>query len=59
MIKKVNTELKIAGILITMDNKNTKTSKEVKKLLDSSFKENINIFNTVIPNSIKVAEANV
>lgn len=59
MIKRVNKKLKIDGILITMDSKNTKTSKEVKKLLNSSFKENINIFNTVIPNSIKVAEANV
>ena len=59
MIKRVNEKLKIDGILITMDSKNTKTSKEVKKLLNSSFKENINIFNTVIPNSIKVAEANV
>ena len=58
-VKNVNQNLKISGILITMDSKNTKTSKEVKKLLDSSFKENINIFKTVIPNSIKVAEANI
>lgn len=58
-IKNVNEKLKIDGILITMDSKNTKTSKEVKKIIDTSFKENINIFNTVIPNSIKVAEANV
>ena len=58
-VKNVNQNLKISGILITMDSKNTKTSKEVKKLLDSSFKENVNIFKTVIPNSIKVAEANI
>lgn len=59
MIKKVNQNLKIYEILITIDSKNIKTSKEVKKLLNSSFGENINIFNYIIPNSIKVAEANV
>lgn len=58
-IKKVNQKLKIDGILITMDSKNTRTSKEVKKLLNSNFKEEINIFNTIIPNSIKVAESNI
>lgn len=36
-IKTVNQNLKISGIIITMDSKNTKISKEVKKLLDSSF----------------------
>ncbi len=58
-IKAVNQELKISGILMTMDKKNTKTSKEVKKILDSNFKENVNIFKTVIPYSIKVSEANM
>lgn len=58
-IKNANKNLKIDGILVTMDSKNTKTSKEVKKLLNESFKENINIFDTVIPKSIKVSEANI
>lgn len=58
-IKNVNKKLSIDGILITMDNKNTIASKEVKKILNESFKQHINIFETVIPRSTKVAEANI
>ncbi|MDE6357052.1 MAG: ParA family protein [Eubacteriales bacterium] len=59
MIKNANKNLKIDGILVTMDSKNTKTSKEVKKLLNEKFKESISLFNTIIPKSIKVSEANI
>ena len=55
MIKDANKNLKIDGILITMDSKNTK----VKKFLNEKFKESISLFNTIIPKSIKVSEANI
>ena len=58
-IKDINKNLKIDGILITMDSKKTIASKEVKKVLEESFGEHINIFQNVIPRSTKVAEANI
>ena len=58
-IKDINKNLKIDGILITMDSKKTIASKEVKKVLEESFGEYINIFQNVIPRSTKVAEANI
>lgn len=58
-IKDINKNLKIDGILITMDSKKTIASKEVKKVLEESFGEHINIFQNVIPRSTKVSEANI
>ncbi len=58
-IKNANKKLSIDGILITMDIKKTIASKEVKKLINDGFKEYINIFETVIPRSTKVSEANI
>ena len=58
-IKNINRKLNIDGILITMDTKNTIASKEVKKILNESFKQHINIFDIVIPRSTKVSEANI
>lgn len=54
-----NPNLKIDGVLITMDEINTKSSKEVKKMLKETCKEDVNIFKTTIPKSIKVAEATI
>ena len=59
LIKQANHNLKIDGVLITMDEVNTKSSKEVKKMLKEVCKEHINIFKTTIPKSIKVAEATI
>ena len=59
VIKNVNKDLKIDGILITMDKENTKSSKKVKEMLNNAFKEEINIFQTIIPRSIKVAEGTI
>ena len=50
-------DLKIEGILITMDNERTIVSAKVKKLIENAFEGNIRIFKTCIPRSIKVAEA--
>lgn len=54
-----NKSLEVLGILITMDSKNTKVSLDMKTMLKDSLGNNIRIFDTVIPRSIKVAEANL
>lgn len=55
--KNSNHNLRIEGILITMDAERTIVSAQVKTMIDSSFEGKIPIFNTRIPRSIKVAEA--
>lgn len=60
MIKKSGNEsLKIEGILITMYSKRTLLSEQIKELVNETYKNKILIFNTYIPRSIKVAEANI
>jgi len=54
-----NHDLKIEGILITMDAERTIVSAHVKKMIEETFAGNVNIFNTRIPRSIKVAEASL
>lgn len=51
--------LKIDGILINMDSVNTNTSKEITDYLSSVHGKAVNIFQTRIPRSIKVAEASI
>ncbi|MFI3227869.1 MAG: ParA family protein [Clostridia bacterium] len=55
--KNSNHELKIEGILVTMDSANTLVSAHVNAMIESSFGDKIKIFKTRIPRSIKVAEA--
>ncbi len=52
-----NHQLKIEGILVTMEASNTILSGQVRSMLESSYAGKIPIFNTRIPRSIKVAEA--
>lgn len=60
LIKKSGNEsLKIEGILITMYNKRTFVSQQIKELVNKTYKDKIPVFNTYIPRSIKVAEANI
>jgi chromosome partitioning protein len=55
--KNGNRNLRVEGILITMDIERTIVSGQVKELLDESFTGKIPIFDTHIPRSIKVSEA--
>lgn len=43
-----NPNLEILGILITMDNKRTINSKQIKELITQTISEHINVFSTVI-----------
>lgn len=52
-----NTMLKIEGILITMNDARTKTSKIMNEMICDTFGNSLRIFNTRIPYAAKVKEA--
>ncbi len=52
-----NTDLRIEGILITMDTERTIVSAQIKEMIDSTFGGKLPVFDTRIPRTIKVAEA--
>ena len=54
-----NHNLRIAGILVTMDTERTIVSAHIKKMIENAFVGKVNIFKTTIPRSIKVAEASL
>lgn len=54
--RKINPGLKIAGILITMADMRTNYSREIIELLRSTYGEELRIFNSIIPLSIRAAE---
>jgi chromosome partitioning protein len=56
--KKINPRITVAGILLTICDKRTNLFHEAKKLLDENYSERIRIFDTNIPNTVKVGEAN-
>jgi len=56
--RKINPGIAIGGILLTICDERTRLFKEAKALLDENYGENIKIFNTHIPNTVKVGEAN-
>jgi len=57
--KRVNKRLKIAGILITMCDNRTALHRDIYDTIKDAYENTIKIFNTQIPNSIKVGEANM
>ena len=54
--RKINPSLEIAGILITMADMRTNYSREIIELLRSTYGEELRIFNSIIPLSIRAAE---
>lgn len=54
---RINPELEIEGILITMDNQRTKVSQRVKRQLYVSLGEHVQIFQNCIPRSTRVPDA--
>ena len=56
--RKINRRIVIAGILLTICDERTRLYREAKKLLDENYGEKIRIYDTHIPNTVKVGEAN-
>lgn len=55
--KHINGDLKIDGILMTMVMSRTKISREIDSLVREEYGKNINVFNTLIPHSIRAVES--
>ena len=56
--RKINPRIEVEGILLTMCDERTNLYKEAKKLLDDSYGDSLKIFDTHIPSTVKVGEAN-
>jgi chromosome partitioning protein len=57
IMKRINTNIKIEGILLTKYVSLTNLSKSSLKDIEEAYGEDLNIFNTKIPNSVKVGES--
>lgn len=55
--KQINPDLKIGGILLTLLDKRTNLSKDVKEVLESSYGSFVKIYNTEIPKAINTAKS--
>ena len=55
--RNLNTRLGIAGILITMLDERTRYAREIVELLQNTYGDNLRVFDTRIPYSIRAAEA--
>jgi chromosome partitioning protein len=56
--RKINPKIAIDGILLTMCEERTRLFRDAKNLLEESYGDKVKIYNTHIPNTIKVGEAN-
>ena len=56
---RVNPRLQIEGVLMTMCDNRTNLYRDICGVIESSYSGIINIFDTQIPNSVKVGEANL
>ena len=55
--RRINPELGIAGILLTMCESRTKLCKVLTEQVTDNFQEQLRIFETRIPNTVKVGES--
>jgi chromosome partitioning protein len=56
--RKINPQITIAGILLTICDERTRLFRESKSLLDEHYGDKIKIFDTHIPSTIRIGEAN-
>ena len=56
--RKINPRIEVEGILLTMCDERTKLFREAKSLLEGFCEDKIRIFETRIPSTVKVGEAN-
>ena len=55
---KINPKIEIAGILLTICDERTNLFREAKELVDFYYGSKVNVFNTHIPSTVRVGEAN-
>jgi chromosome partitioning protein len=56
--RKINPRIDVEGILLTMCDERTRLFRDAKELLDRFYKGKIKIFDTHIPSTVKIGEAN-
>jgi len=56
--RKINPAITIGGILLTIVDERTRLYKDAKALIDEAYGDKVKIFNTHIPSTVKVGEAN-
>jgi chromosome partitioning protein len=56
--RKINPRIEIGGVLLTMCDERTRLFRDAKSLLDAFCEDRIRIFNSRIPSTVKVGEAN-
>jgi chromosome partitioning protein len=56
--KRINKNIEFEGILLTMFDSRTNLSKNILDMIKNSYGDHIRIFETMIPRSVKVGEAN-
>ena len=57
--RKINTNLKVAGIVMTLVDMNTTVAKSTIETIHESFGKNIRVFDTIIPKATKASEATI
>ncbi len=57
--KRINPSITFEGILLTMFDERTNLSRNMNEIIEKSYGEHIRVFNTKIPKSVKIGEANV
>ena len=57
--RKINTNLKVAGIVMTLVDMNTTVAKSTIETIQESFGKNIRVFDTIIPKATKASEATI
>lgn len=55
--KQINTDLKIGGVLLTLVDKRTNLSKDVRNTLNENYRQYAKIYNTEIPKAINTAKS--
>ena len=57
--RKINSNLKITGIVMTLADLNTNLTKSTIETIRESFGKNIRVFDTIIPKATKASEASI
>lgn len=57
--RKINSNLKITGIVMTLADLNTNLTKSTIEIIRESFGKNIRVFDTIIPKATKASEASI